>query len=512
MGAHFFRKRSVISLNCKPQTVLFCFSGKSVIIIHTTTKGTFTTTMSKKQKAGILAVIIALAWPTMLEELMQTAVQYIDTAMVGSLGTQATAAVGATSTVNWLVGSTISALGVGFLSYISQAIGAKEHGRARAASAQAVITVLTVGVLFTVITTALSGLVPVWMQVDTGIRDMASKYFLILYLPMLFRTASIIFGTVLRAAGDTKTPMRVGLAVNIINIVLNYFLIYPTHTLTIGGINLIIPGANWGVLGAAAASAIAYTFGGIAITVKFWRHRDVSPKGQRLRPDMNILKPSLRVAFPIMLQHFATSFGYVTFASMINSLGEVSTAAHTIANTVESAFYIPGWGMQTAAATLSGNAWGARDEKRFKSLARVILALEAGMMIVSGGLLFIFAPQLMSLFSKDTAVIALGTVVLRMVSVSEPFYGVPIVLEGVMQGVGKTVAPFVYNLIGMWGIRIIGTYICTQVLRLGLVAAWACMIGHNMLLFILFAVHYLTGRWNPWKYPPLGIDLAESGE
>ena len=450
----------------------------------------------------MLAVIIALAWPTMLEELMQTAVQYIDTAMVGSLGTQATAAVGATSTVNWLVGSTISAIGVGFLAYISQALGANDTDKARAASAQAVVMVLTVGIIVTVLTTALSGRVPAWMQVDAGIREMASRYFLILYSPMLFRSASIVFGTVLRAAGDTKTPMRAGIAVNAVNVVLNFFLIYPTRTVSVGNRSLLLPGAGWGVIGAAAASAAAYTFGGIAITVLLWRHRVVSPRGQSLRPNKEILGPCLRVSFPVMLRHFGTSFGYVAFASMINSLGDTATAAHTIANTVESAFYIPGWGMQTAAATLAGNAWGARDERRLKSLARVIMALEVGMMAVSGGLLFAFAPRLMRLFSRDAAVIALGAVVLRMVSVSEPFYGVSIVLEGVMQGLGKTAAPFVYNLLGMWCVRIAGTYICTQLLGFGLISAWGCMIGHNMLLFGLFTVHYLTGRWDPWRYPP----------
>ena len=458
--------------------------------------------MSRKKNAGMLAVILALAWPTMLEELMQTAVQYIDTAMVGSLGTQATAAVGATSTVNWLVGSTISAIGVGYLAYISQALGAKEIEKARAASAQAVMTVLTVGIIVTAITTALSGRAPVWMRVDAGIQKMASRYFLILYSPMLFRSASIVFGTILRAAGDTKTPMRAGIAVNAVNIVLNFFLIYPTRTISVGNRSLLLPGAGWGVIGAAAASAAAYTFGGIAISVLFWRHRVISPRGQSLRPDVRVLRPCFRVSFPVMLRHFATSFGYVAFASMINSLGDTATAAHTIANTVESAFYIPGWGMQTAAATLAGNAWGARDEKRLKSLARIILPLEVGMMVVSGGLLFAFAPKLMRLFSRDAAVISLGTVVLRMVSVSEPFYGVPIVLEGVMQGLGKTVAPFVYNLLGMWCVRIAGTYVCTQLLSFGLISAWACMIGHNMLLFCLFTVHYLTGRWNPWRYPP----------
>lgn len=457
--------------------------------------------MNRKKDTGMLAVIIALAWPTMLESLLQTAVQYIDTAMVGSLGTQATAAVGATSTVNWLVGSVISSLGVGFLAYISQAIGANEMEKARAASAQAVIAVLAVGLFVTALSTGLSRKIPVWMQVDADIQEMASRYFLILYSPMLFRSASIVFGTILRAAGDTKTPMRVSLAVNAINIILNFFLIYPTRTMAIGNGSLLLPGAGWGIIGAAVASAASYAFGGITISVLLWRHRDISPKGQSLHPDITILKPCLRVAFPVMLRHFATSFGYVAFASMINSLGDTSTAAHTIANTVESAFYIPGWGMQTAAATLAGNAWGARDEKKMKSLTRVILPLEVGMMIVSGGLLFIFAPQLMRLFSRDDTVIALGVTVLRMVSLSEPFYGVPIVLEGIMQGVGKTVAPFVYNLLGMWIVRIAGTYLCTQLLGFGLISAWACMIGHNMLLFVLFTVHYLTGRWNPWKYP-----------
>ena len=203
------------------------------------------------------------------------------------------------------------------------------------------------------------------------------------------------------------------------------------------------------------------------------------------------------MALPNMLQRFATSFGYVAFASMINSIGETATAAHTIANTVESAFYIPGYGMQTAAATLAGNAWGARDKDKLHRLMKTLLPLEVGLMVVSGGLLFLFAPNLMGLFSKDAQVIALGTTVLRMVAVSEPFYGVPIIIEGAMQGLGKTVAPFVYNVLGMWCARIAGTFVCTQLLGLGLVSAWGCMIAHNLLLFFLFTIHFLTGHWKP---------------
>ena len=128
----------------------------------------------------MLPVIFTLAWPTMLEQMMQTAVQYIDTAMVGALGTYATAAVGSTGTVNWLIGSSISALGIGFLAYVSQAYGAGDRERAGKCASQAVLVVLVTGIFFTVVTLSLSGFVPVWMQVDEAIRELASDYFFII--------------------------------------------------------------------------------------------------------------------------------------------------------------------------------------------------------------------------------------------------------------------------------------------------------------------------------------------
>ena len=451
--------------------------------------------IGKKLPWEMFGVIMSLAWPTMLEQLMQTAVQYVDTAMVGSLGTQATAAVGATSTVNWLIGSTISAIGVGFLSCIAQACGSGNMERAHKASAQAVLAVLFCGALFTGITLGVSQWVPVWMQVDESIQDLAATYFFILYTPMLARTASIIFGTILRSAGDTRTPMVVGVLVNFTNVVLNFLMIYPSRYVNIFGLSLWMPGAGLGVVGAAIASAIAFLIGGVCITIALWRNKTISPKGRSILPDWEVLGTCLKVALPNALQRFGTSLGYVAFASMINSLGEVSTAAHTIANTVESAFYIPGYGMQTAAATLAGNALGAKDEKRMRDLGKMILLIEVCLMVISGALLYIFAEDMMSIFSGDAQVILLGSVVLRMVAVSEPFYGVSIIIEGMLQGMGKTLMPFVCNIAGMWGIRIVGTFICTQIIGLGLVSAWACMIGHNLMLFVMFVLYYKFGKW-----------------
>jgi putative MATE family efflux protein len=292
--------------------------------------------------------------------------------------------------------------------------------------------------------------------------------------------------------------MRVGILVNVVNVVLNFLLIYPTRTIALPWFELLVPGAGLGVIGAALASAVSFVVGGIAITVAVFRHPVISPRGQGLRPDKEILRPCLKVAMPNMAQRFATSLGYVVFASMINSLGDISTAAHGFANTVESAFYIPGFGMQAAAATLAGNCVGAKDKGKLKDLGRLMLVCEVLLMILSGGLLFLLAGPMMRIFSSDPEVISLGTTVLRMVALSEPFYGVTIITEGMMQGVGNTKIPFVFNVIGMWGMRILGTFLCLWLLpNPTLVAAWACMIAHNLALFCMFSVYYKKGKWSP---------------
>ena len=156
--------------------------------------------------------------------------------------------------------------------------------------------------------------------------------------------------------------------------------------------------------------------------------------------------------------------------------------------------------MQTAAATLAGNALGAKDKNKMRDLSKMIIPIEVLLMILTGGALFASAPYAMKIFSSDPEVIRLGTIVLRMVAMSEPFYGVSIIIEGIMMGVGKTVMPFVTNVVGMWAVRIVGTFICTVLLGYGLVSAWACMILHNITLFVVFCIYFSSGKWNPLNF------------
>ena len=200
--------------------------------------------MFSQGKWAMLPTIWALAWPTMLEQLLQTAVQYIDAAMVDRLGAEATAAVGVTTTVSWLINGTVMALGVGFLFFIAREYGAGNKERAAQASSQAVLVALIAGIVCTILPAALYKKVPVWMQADAAIQETAALYFLILYIPMLPRAASMIFATALRATGDTKTPMIISLLMNTVNVVLNFLLIYPTRDILLFGLTIPMWGAG----------------------------------------------------------------------------------------------------------------------------------------------------------------------------------------------------------------------------------------------------------------------------
>ena len=140
---------------------------------------------------------------------------------------------------------------------------------------------------------------------------------------------------------------------------------------------------------------------------------------------------------------------------------------------------------------------GAGSRGAIRRLGRSLVPLEVLLMLLSGTLLFVFAEPLVRIFSGDPEVIRLGTTVLKMVAVSEPFYGIPIVVEGMMQGAGQTRLPLLFNVTCMWGVRIAGTFVCTRLLGLGLTAAWGCMIAHNLTLFVLFSVCWLRNRWLP---------------
>lgn len=442
---------------------------------------------------ALLVSVIALAWPTVLQELLTTMVQYADTAMVGQLGATASASVGLTASVTWLVNGPLGATGVGILSCIARSLGAGNRERASRAAQQAVFLAIIVGLLMGGLSVGCSWALPGWLGADEGIRALAGDYFRIICLPMPFRASAIIFGSVLCAFGNTKTPMLVNLFMNLCNLFGNTLLIGGSWTLTLGSLSIPIWGAGLGVQGAAIATALSYVIGGCLMAFCAFRSEGFRLAG-RVRPDRHMMWLCVRTGLPIAAERATTCLGQVVFSSLVARLGTLATATHSIAITAEQIFYISGYGMQTAAATLAGRALGAGDREKLRQTTRTMAMLAFFIMLISGAILFSFPEGMMRLFTPDEAVVAGGTVILRMVACSEPLFGIAIVMEGIYNGMGATRVTFLVSCLCMWGVRILFATLLTQVFSLGLIGIWACMMADNsvrcFLLLILFARKY----------------------
>lgn len=428
----------------------------------------------------LMGTIFHLAWPTIVEQALQTVVSYADTAQVGAIGANASASVGLTTSVMWLVNAPMFAIGMGFLSVISRALGADDRQTARRAAMQAIWMTVLLGLVEGVIAVAVSPVLPVWLGAEQEIQRDAAIYFGIVSLPMLFRCSTIILASVLRATKNTRTPMIFNTIMNVINITLNAILIGP---------------AGLGVAGAAIATAIGYAVGGTLMFISVLRSPVLDLRTMPVRLDWVILKRCLLIGLPIAGERITACLGQVLFTALIARLGTVSVAAHSIGITAEQAFYIPGYGMQTAAATLCGFSAGEKDEKKLMQYSSAICVMAVVLMGSLSTLMFFIPELILGIFTRDAAVIALGTQLLKIVAFSEPFFAAAIIMEGVFNGVGDTKAPFAISLMTMWGIRILFTFLVVNVFHLGLASVWLCMVGDNVTRCILLVFRYFRGSW-----------------
>lgn len=421
--------------------------------------------------------LLVLSIPTIIEEILSTLLQYVDTAMVGRLGEEATAAVSTTTTVTWLVNSVPGAIGTAMLILISRASGAGDKKQVQKLSQQALLLSVLSGLVLGGLSVVLSPHIPGWMGADPGIRAEASRYFFIVSLPMVFRTASSVLGDALRAVQDTKTPMLISVAANILNIILNYILIYPM---------------GLGVAGAAVSSAISYTMSGILMYLVYRRKQELHWRWNTFSAEPGLLQECAAVGSPVLGTSVVSCLGYVVFASLVSGMGTTVFAAHSIAVTAETIFYVPGYGLRTATSALIGTARGEKDDEKIAAVGKLSVLLTLGIMCVSGVILYIGAYPLMSLFTPSAAVAELGGEMLRIVALSEPFFGLMIVLEGIFYGLGRTRYAFGVETFGMWGVRSFSTFLCVRVWGLGLRAVWYCMIADNICKAVLFALPFLV--------------------
>ena len=187
------------------------------------------------ESRSVSKTILLLAWPVFVEQIFSTLVSFADTAMVGSLGATATASISISNSPIFLLNGIIMALGVGVTALVARAAGAGDQELVKKLMRHAMMVILYIGLPITLVTASLSRLIPLWMGAGEDILDMATQYNLIVSFGRLFNLAAMVLNSAFRGYGDTKTPMKLNLMMNVINVIGNYLLINPTRIISVFG-------------------------------------------------------------------------------------------------------------------------------------------------------------------------------------------------------------------------------------------------------------------------------------
>ena len=444
----------------------------------------------------LVRTVVTLSLPVVLAELCSTAMQYIDTAMVGSLGASATAAIGIVESTTWLIGGLCMAAATGFSVQVAQLVGAGRNDEARHVLRQALVVLSAFGVLLGCVGVAISGHLPVWLGAEPDVIEGARNYFLIFSCGIPATQLIRLCVNMLQCSGDMRTPSLLNMAMCGLDVVFNLLLIFPTRTVTVAGMAFTLPGAGLGVMGAAVGTVLAEL---VVAVLMLWATCVRSPLlklvGQRgsWRPTRHCLGTALRISAPVALERALTNGAQIASTGIVAPLGTVAVAANSLAVTAESICYMPGFGFGAAATTLVGQTIGAGRPDLARRFARLSVALGMVVMGVMGVLMFALAPALIALFTPDYAVRELGAFVLRIEAVAEPLFAASIVCSGALRGAGDTLIPSIIDLSTMWGIRI--TLAAFLAPRVGLAGVWVAMALELCVRGSLFLVRLLREHW-----------------
>lgn len=441
-----------------------------------------------------MSVLWPLAWPAIIERILATMVSYVDTAMVGSMGANGTAAVSVNGPALWLIGSAMMGIGVGYSVQVSNAVGAGDRKRAKKVTQQGFLAALVSGLLALTIYEVLGGQISVWMGAKEKILPHAVNYLRIYAAAYPFVALQGLFSSILRSMGNSRTPLVINTAANVGNAVLNFFLIYPTrqwHGLTIYG-------AGWGVEGAALASAVAMSLGGI-VTAWAAFHQpgyEASLTREALRPDRAIIRRALKLGVPSAIEGSIINMGQIAMTTLVaHNLSIAALAANSVGNVAEGFCYLPAMGVGVATVALVGQSVGAGSKEDAEGYGNLGGALAVGMTAVLSVILFIFAPNVLSIFNSDQEVVTLAASALRVMLVAEPLLAAASSYAGSLRGADDVKFPMYAGFIGMWVIRVPIAYFLVLVLHGDLMAVWFAMALDQGSRGILCFLRWKSKKW-----------------
>jgi putative MATE family efflux protein len=435
-------------------------------------------TMSQSEK---LRLIVNLSVPSILAQISATVMFFIDASMVGHLGAKASAAIGLVETTGWLLGGLAHAANLGFSVQVAHFIGANDFEGARRVLRQSLVCCLLWALSLSIISIAIHQHLPFWLGGSEEIAHDASLYFMIIGICGIFFQMEGLAGSMLKCSGNMKIPSALNILMCCMDVIFNYLFIYLL---------------DMGVMGAAMGTGLAELITAILMLYFLLVRSDMLRlKGRpgSFRPKASTVHTAFKIGAPMGLQHLLMGGAQIVSTIIVAPLGTVAIAANSLAITVESLCYMPGYGIAEAATTLVGQGIGAGQRLLTRSFAYMSVGLGIGVMTLMGVFMWVFAPELMSIMSPVEEVIAQGTEILRIEAWAEPMFAAAIVVNGVFIGAGDTIIPAIMSLGSMWAVRL--TLAATLAPRYGLRGVWTAMAIELTFRGSIFLYRLFKGGW-----------------
>lgn len=451
--------------------------------------------MSLREQIELTAKLSA---PAIIAQLSTILMQYIDASMVGRLGADASAAVGLMNSSLWMFWGVCSMLTMGFSVQVAHHLGAKDETGARSVLRQGIVACAIAGAVMALLGVAISPRLPLWLGGSEAIAGEASVYFCVFVSALPILILNYLAGGMLRCAGNMKVPGALNVAMCLLDVLFNFFLIFPTREISVSGMNITMPGAGLGVLGAALGTVAAEC---VVAAAMIWylvrRQPDLCLKGEEAyksyRPTRAILKKGAGIAVPMTAEHVIFCGAQITITTIVAPLGMVAIAANAFAVTAESLCYLPGFGIGEAATTLCGQSYGAGRRDLVKRFCHLTTYLGIAVMTVMGLIMYVCAPLMMEIMTPVTAISELGAEVLRIEAWAEPMYAASIVAYGAFVGVGDTVLPAIMNFGSIWLVRI--PLAALMAPTMGLRGVWIAMCIELVFRGCIFLWRMYSGKW-----------------
>ncbi len=444
--------------------------------------------------------MVQLATPAILAGLVSTAVFFTDRLLLGQLDPLALGSMQVAGPWLWSLFNVFGALRTGAMTIVGRAIGAGDRAQARRATLGLLGASAGIGLVLALLGLLSRELVCTLMA-GSGPETAALRAMAHRYLTVVFPTAPLVLlgeaGIVaLQASGDTRTPMRIGIAAGATNLGLSWALMFGLPLVGLPGLGItgaaLGTAASFAVVCGLVVAALVAPGGVVGPLAAAWRARS---QGARARVGAQLRRIG-RVSLPGLGEKLLFHTGFMVFAGLVGHLGETAMAANQSLLAIESLGFIGAGGFGVAAGALVAQKLGAADSAGARTVGWLSAGLGAAT-LGAVGLVFLLVPdRLVGLFSDDPEVVALGARCLRIAAVAQPLMAVTDALAGALRGAGDTASPMAVALIGPIGVRLGACWLFAVVLDQGLAGIW---IGTTLDWAVRASVLAGLWAWSAWE-------------